>query len=48
VVYQDTSATAQGFFGGFTATLSLTVKNVTTDVFGVYAGDGIDDAWQFQ
>ncbi|MEY2486226.1 MAG: hypothetical protein QOH39_1874 [Verrucomicrobiota bacterium] len=46
-VYQDTLATAQGVFG-FTATLPLTVKNVNTDDFGAYAGDGIDDAWQVQ
>jgi hypothetical protein len=46
-VYQDTLATAQGVFG-FTATLPVTVKNVNTDDFGTYAGDGIDDAWQVQ
>ncbi|MEY2538351.1 MAG: hypothetical protein QOG67_2091 [Verrucomicrobiota bacterium] len=46
-VYQDTLATAQGVFG-FTATMPLTVKNVNTDDFGSYAGDGIDDAWQVQ
>jgi len=46
-VYQDTLATAQGVFG-FTATLPVTVKNVSTDDFGSYAGDGIDDAWQVQ
>jgi hypothetical protein len=46
-VYQDTLATAHGIFG-FTATLPLTVKNVNTDDFGTYAGDGIDDAWQVQ
>ena len=46
-VYQDTLATAQGVFG-FTATVPLTVKNVNTDDFGAYAGDGIDDAWQVQ
>jgi hypothetical protein len=46
-VYQDTLATAQGTFG-LTATLPLTVKNVNTDDFGAYAGDGIDDAWQVQ
>jgi hypothetical protein len=46
-VYQDTLATAQGTLG-FAATLPLTVKNVNTDDFGAYAGDGIDDAWQVQ
>ena len=48
IVYQDTAATAQGIFGGFTATLPRTVKNVNTDDFGTYAGDGIDHAWQVQ
>ena len=48
IVYQDTAATAQGIFSGSTGTLGLTVKNVSLDNFGAYAGDGIDDAWQVQ
>ncbi|MEI7955444.1 MAG: hypothetical protein WCJ66_09785, partial [Verrucomicrobiota bacterium] len=48
IVFQDTVATAQGSFLGQTGTLGLTVKNVNSDDFGSYAGDGIDDAWQVQ
>ena len=48
VVFQNTSATAQGGFGGFTGTLALTVLNVNPDDFGSYAADGLDDAWQVQ
>lgn len=47
-VYQDTAATVQGTFGGFTGTLGLTVLNVNTDDLGTYAGDGIADDWQVQ
>ena len=48
IVYEDTAATAQGSLGGFTATLTLTVRNVNGHDFGSYAGDGIDDQWQVQ
>ena len=48
LVYQDTAATAQGIYLGQTGTLGLTVKNVSLDDFGAYAGDGLDDAWQVQ
>jgi hypothetical protein len=47
-VYQDTPATAQGAWGGFTASLGLTVLDTLPDNFGSYAGDGIDDSWQHQ
>ena len=47
-VFQDTAATAQGSYGGFPATLALTVVNVTSDDFGIYAADGIADHWQVQ
>ena len=47
IVYEDTSATAQGIFGGFPPkTLTLTVKNVNNDDLPGYANDGIDDKWQ--
>lgn len=46
LVGQDTAAIVQGAFGGFTATLSLTVRDTIVDNFGTYAGDGIADAWQ--
>jgi hypothetical protein len=35
-----------GSAGGFSASLGLLVANVTSDDFGAYAGDGIDDDWQ--
>jgi hypothetical protein len=47
-VYQDASATVQGAFGGLSGILSLMVVNVNNDDLPGYAGDGIDDAWQFQ
>ena len=47
-VYQDTAATVQGSYAGLGATLGLTVLNVGTDDFGIYAGDGLPDAWQVQ
>ena len=43
-----THATARGVYLGITATLGITVRNVNVDDFGSYAGDGLDDAWQFQ
>lgn len=47
-VYQDTAATAQGAFAGVTGTLVLTVLDTIADNFGSYAGDSLDDDWQFQ
>ena len=47
-VYQDTPATVGASASGLAGQLTLTVLNVTTDDFGSYAGDGIDDAWQVQ
>ena len=47
-VYQNTPATVQASSGSLSGTGVLTVRNVTTDDFGTYAGDGIDDAWQVQ
>jgi hypothetical protein len=45
-VYQDTTATVQGSYRGVTATLAVTVLNLTNDDFGPYAGDGLPDDWQ--
>ena len=45
-VYQNTNATAQGSYQSFLDTLTLTVLNVNTDDFGLYAGDGLADDWQ--
>ncbi len=47
-VPQNTAATVQGAFGGFTGTLNLTVLDTIPDNFGSYAGDGIGDDWQVQ
>lgn len=47
-VYQDTSATVQGRYWGTMSTQDLTVLNVGSDDFGIYAGDGIADSWQVQ
>ncbi len=47
-VFQDTGATAGASFGGFTATLPLTVLETIPDNFGSYSGDGLDDTWQAQ
>jgi hypothetical protein len=47
-VFQNTSATVQGTFGGFTGSLNLTVLDSIPDNFGAYAGDGIGDDWQVQ
>lgn len=48
LVYQDTAAAVSGSFGGFTATLPITVQNVNPDDFGSYAADGLPDGWQVQ
>jgi hypothetical protein len=47
-VYQNEPASVQGAFGGRVGALGLTVLNDNLDNFGIYAGDGIDDAWQVQ
>jgi hypothetical protein len=47
-VFQSTGATVGGAAGGFAASLLLTVLDVGTDDFGLYAGDGLPDAWQVQ
>lgn len=45
-VYRHTPASVGGSEGGFSASLGLLVGNVTSDDFGLYAEDGIDDDWQ--
>ena len=45
-VPQNTGATVQGSFGGFTGTLNLTVLDTILDNFGSYAADGLPDDWQ--
>lgn len=46
LVYQDTPATVEGTFGGFTETLGLLVLDTLPDNFGLYADDGLPDWWQ--
>lgn len=46
IVYQDTAATVQGHYDGYTATLGLTVVNKHPDNFGSYAADSVADDWQ--
>ena len=48
LVFQTTSATVSGTFGGFTGSLNFTVLDSIPDNFGAYAGDGIGDDWQVQ
>jgi len=47
-VYQDTPAVAQVTTAAKTGSLMLLVRNVSNDDYGLYAGDGLDDAWQVQ
>lgn len=47
IVFEDRSATVQGEVDGTSATTDVTVLNVGLDDYGDYAGDGIDDDWQF-
>ena len=48
LVFENTPATVQGTFGGFTGSLIFTVLDSIPDNFGSYAGDGIGDDWQVQ
>ena len=48
LVFQNTSATVEGTFGGFTGSLNFTVLDSIPDNFGAYAGDGLGDDWQVQ
>ena len=45
-VYQNTTTTVQGTYSGVSATLVVTILNLTTDDLGSYAGDGLPDDWQ--
>ena len=47
-VFQNTSATVSGTFGGFAGLLNFTVLDSLPDNFGDYAGDGLGDDWQVQ
>jgi hypothetical protein len=45
-VYQNTTATVRADYQSKPGTLLLSVLNVGNDDFGLYAHDGLDDAWQ--
>lgn len=47
IVYENTPATAQGHVGGLTNQIILLVLDASPDNYGSYAGDGIDDDWQY-
>ncbi|HEY4283864.1 MAG TPA: hypothetical protein VGM62_12435 [Chthoniobacterales bacterium] len=47
-VYQDTAAVVAASAEDLGGQLQLSVLNVTTDDFGAYANDQIDDDWQIQ
>jgi hypothetical protein len=47
IVYENTAATAQGIYKGNTSQIGLIVLNVNLDDYGSYAGDGLDDDWQY-
>ncbi len=47
-VFEDSAVQYQGDYAGLTASLTLTVLNVGTDDFGLYASDGLADSWQVQ
>ncbi len=48
IVYQTSSASVQGAWGGFTGTLDLSVLDINPDNYGSYAGDGLADSWQHE
>ncbi|MBK8092629.1 MAG: hypothetical protein IPK32_11780 [Verrucomicrobiaceae bacterium] len=48
VVFENTTATAQGVFAGNTGTLNLNVVDSLPDNFGTYAGDNLSDTWQVE
>ena len=45
-VYEDTLAVATGTYSGVAGDGSFLVRNMGTDDFDVYAGDGLPDDWQ--
>ena len=44
--YATTTASVQGTWSGFTATILIDIAEVIPDNFGIFAGDGLSDAWQ--
>ena len=46
-MWEDTQATAGAAWGAVTGQLALTVLDTDPDNYGSYAGDGLDDDWQF-
>lgn len=48
LTYQNTAARVTGSYGGISGFFDLTVIDSIADNFGIYAADGINDAWQTQ
>ena len=48
VVAQDTAATIHAEHAGVSGSLVIIVLNTANDNFGMYSGDGVDDAWQVE
>ena len=48
MVYQDTPATVRVVFQSLAAVAQMKIRNVGDDDFGLYAHDGLPDAWQVQ
>ena len=48
LVFENTSTSVDGTFGGFTGSLNFTALDSIPDNFGAYAGDGLGDDWQVQ
>ena len=48
VVYQNSPASVQGSFAGFSGSITLNILDTIPDNFGTYAADGLPDNWQVQ
>ncbi len=48
IVYQDSPATVRADYQQNFGTLGLTVLDVNPDNYGIYANDGLPDAWQVE
>jgi len=48
IVFADSPAVVTASYAGLNATFSMDVLNISSDDFGLYAGDGLADNWQVQ
>ena len=48
IVFADSPASVTASYAGLSATFNLDVLNLSSDDFGLYAGDGLADNWQVQ